>query len=298
MTLQERSVVLGFKFAWATFGFVPKSILHGVANFVADRATSKNGVGVRRLRFNISRVLGQEIEDPKTLQIAKLAMRSYMHYWVDMFSMTHKSNSYISDNTKMINPSEIETALNAKQGVVVSVTHSGNWDLAAAFVALKFGSITTVAERLRPVELFDEFTKHRGKRNVIIFPHKGGNVPPSVALAEVLREGKLIGLVSDRDMSHQGTEVEFFGHKSKMPLGAAKLAIENKALLIPAAVYEDSGKTVIEFYPSIDLKSGDTQVVTESLAKVFEVIVSKHPENWHMLQRIWLDMPNSQEAVS
>jgi KDO2-lipid IV(A) lauroyltransferase len=298
MALQERSVVLGFRFAWATFGLVPKSLLHLGADLVADRATSKNGVGVRRLRFNISRVLQLSVDDSKSIEITKLAMRSYMRYWVDMFAMTRKSNSYILDNTKMVNATEIESALSAKQGVVVAVTHSGNWDLAGAFVALKFGSITTVAERLRPVELFDEFTKHRELRNLNILPHKGGKVPPSIALAEVLREGKLIGLVSDRDMSHHGTEVEFFGHKSKMPLGAAKLAIENNALLIPAAVYEDLGKTVIEFYPSLDLKSGDEQLVTQSLAKVFETIISTHPENWHMLQRIWLDMPKSLEDAS
>ena len=169
--------------------------------------------------------------------------------------------------------------------------------MAGAHIALKYNGITTVAERLRPVELFDEFSKHRRSRKIEILPHRGGAVPPSVALANDLRAGKLIGLVADRDMSHHGVEIEFFGHTAKMPLGAAKLAIENNAKLFPAAVYEESDKTIIEFYPAIDTSSKEPIEVTQKLAKTFEIILRAHPENWHMLQRIWLDMPSELEDI-
>lgn len=291
MNLQERTLVLGFKFAWRTFGFIPRTALRFLANSVADVIFARKGAGVCRLVFNISRVLNLSVDDKQTQIVARNAMRSYMRYWADMFAMTHRSNDYIKNQVIMRNITEFETAIKSGKGVVVSVTHSGNWDLAGAYIAMEYGGITTVAERLRPVELFDEFSKHRRSRNINILPHRGGNVPPSVALAEVLSKGKMIGLVSDRDMSHHGVEVDFFGHTSKMPLGAAKLAIENSAILIAASIYEEDTKTVIEFFPSIDTNNGDATQITQALARTFEKIVSAHPESWHMLQRIWLDMP-------
>ncbi len=295
MQLQERVVVLGFKLAWATFGYVPQRILYICADIVADITISRNRNGARRLRFNLARVLGVDLDDARTEVVARMAMRSYMRYWVDMFALSKRGSDYIESSVEMRNSDEIEKAIASNIGVVVSVTHSGNWDLAGAYVAKRFNGITTVAERLRPVELFDEFTKRRRSRNIEILPHRGGDIPPSVKLSQVLQAGKLIGLVSDRDMSRHGLEVDFFGHKSKMPLGAAKLAIENSALLIPAAVFTENDKTVIEFYPSVNLSSLDVELATRSLGRVFEAIIAKHPQNWHMLQKIWLDMPRELE---
>jgi KDO2-lipid IV(A) lauroyltransferase len=291
MSFQERALVLGFKIAWATFGYLPQKFLYSIADLVASRTLKKDGKGARRLKFNLARVLKVDAEDPQVEAMAQKAMRSYMRYWVDLFALTKRSSEYVDSEVIMRNFEEITNALANKIGVVVAVTHSGNWDLAGAYVARKFGGLTTVAERLRPVALFDEFSKHRRSRNIEILPHRGGEITPSVKLSQVLKSGKLVGLVSDRDMSRHGIEVEFFGHQSKMPQGAAKLAIENSALLIPAAVFTENQKTIIEFYPSIDLGSADVFQVTQQIAATFEKIVAKHPENWHMLQKIWTDMP-------
>ncbi len=295
MNFQERSVVLGFKIAWATFGYLPDSLLQLIARFASKRTFKKQGAGVRRLVFNIARVLNLDINDSKVIEVSKSALNSYMRYWVSMFALPKRSNAYLESAVVMRNEDELANALKAGTGVILAVTHSGNWDLAGAYVADKFGGITTVAERLRPVELFDEFTRHRLKRKIEIIAHRGGKVPPSVALANALQSGKLTGLVTDRDMSHHGIEVNFFGHIAKMPLGAAKLAIENNALIIPAAVFEENGKTIIDFSPSLDLSTQNPEIVTQNLAHIFEDIISKHPENWHMLQKIWVDMPRNLE---
>lgn len=295
MNLQERSQVLGFKIAWSTFGYLPESLLTKFAAIAANRTFNKEGAGVNRLSFNLARVTGLDVDSEANQMLTKQTLTSYMHYWMQMFALTKKSKTHIFQSVVMHNQQIFEDAVNSKNGVVLAVTHSGNWDLAGAYVALKYGGITTVAERLRPVELFDEFCKHRRARNIKILPHRGGAVPPSVVLATELKQGKLVGLVTDRDMSHHGVQVDFFGHAAKMPVGAAKLAIENSAVLIPAGVFFEGSKTCIEFYPAVDLSSGNIEIVTQEIARVFETIIAKHPENWHMLQKIWLDMPKSIE---
>ena len=292
MRIQERAVVLGFKTAWAVTGYLPQQFLDLVAGSIAIRTFKKNDKGIQRLRFNLARVINA---DPGSKEVADLtlkAIRSYMNYWVSMFALPKRNDDFVLSHVSVQNSEYLETALSSGLGALVAVTHSGNWDLAGAYIAKKYGGITTVAERLRPVELFDEFTKHRSKRNITILPHRGGVEHPSKVLVSEIRKGKLTGLVADRDLSSNGIEVQFFASTAKFPQGPAKIALETLSPLLPAAIWSEGHQTIIKFFPPISLESGDVKIVTQALASVFEEILREHPENWHMLQKIWLDMPS------
>ena len=54
-------------------------------------------------------------------------------------------------------------------------------------------------------------------------------------LRERLRENKVVCLVADRDLSHNGIEVDFFGEATRMPGGPAVLAATTGAALLPVA---------------------------------------------------------------
>jgi KDO2-lipid IV(A) lauroyltransferase len=112
-------------------------------------------------------------------------------------------------------------------------------------------------------------------------------------LQERVEDGALVALVSDRDLSRSGIEVEFFGGKARMPAGPALLALRTKAPLITAFVsYTDNG-VHIEFRSIVLPSSGDEnskiQHIVQMTAKNFEDGISENPEDWHMLQRIWVD---------
>ena len=112
-------------------------------------------------------------------------------------------------------------------------------------------------------------------------------------LQERLEEGALVALVSDRDLSRSGIEVEFFGGKARMPAGPALLALRTNAPLITAFVsYTDNG-VHIDFRSIVLPMSGDenskVQQIVQMTAKYFEDGISENPEDWHMLQRIWVD---------
>jgi KDO2-lipid IV(A) lauroyltransferase len=102
-----------------------------------------------------------------------------------------------------------------------------------------------------------------------------------------------VALVSDRDLSRSGIEVEFFGGKARMPAGPALLALRTKAPLITAFVsYTESG-VHIEFrnimVPSAGDESSKVKEIVQMTAQYFEDGISESPEDWHMLQRIWID---------
>ena len=59
------------------------------------------------------------------------------------------------------------------RGIVLPITHSGNWDVAGLWVARSWGSMTTVAERLKPESLYEKFVAYRESLGMEILPLTG-----------------------------------------------------------------------------------------------------------------------------
>jgi phosphatidylinositol dimannoside acyltransferase len=159
-----------------------------------------------------------------------------------------------------------------------------------------------VAERLEPESLFDRFVAYRESLGMRVLPLTGGPRPPMQVLAERLRAGEAVCLVADRDLSRNGVDVRFFGEPTRMPPGPALLAATTGAALIPVHLYFDGDGWGQWIGPEIELGDGPlrdrVQRATQALAGAFESRIAGHPEDWHMLQRLWLaDLDQSRLAV-
>jgi KDO2-lipid IV(A) lauroyltransferase len=99
--------------------------------------------------------------------------------------------------------------------------------------------------------------------------------------------------VADRDLSDTGLEVDFFGEKALMPAGPAALAVQTGAALIPVSCWfvgEDEWGA--ELYDEIPVPEEGTRkekvaAMTQAMASVFEQAIREHPEDWHMLQKVF-----------
>jgi KDO2-lipid IV(A) lauroyltransferase len=103
-----------------------------------------------------------------------------------------------------------------------------------------------------------------------------------------------VALASDRDLSNTGVRVQFFGATAKMPAGPAALHLDTGAPIIPAALYLKNGRNHTQFFPRLDIAQADSRMrsvvqITQQIATAFEGIIGEHPEDWHMLQRVWVD---------
>ena len=274
---------------WRVVRWMPESAAYRLAFWVADFLVKRNGKGVQRLRSNLSRTQpGMTALDLDLLVIE--AMRSYMRYWCDTFRLPDWSKKRILETVTVTNEHLLMDAIAAKTGVIVALPHTGNWDHAGAYFCAKGIRLVTVAERLKPEKLFLKFLGYRQAMGMEVLPLDGGVLG---TLQERLEEGALVALVSDRDLSRSGIEVEFFGGKARMPAGPALLALRTNAPLITAFVsYTDNG-VHIDFRSIVLPTSGDenskVQQIVQMTAKYFEDGISENPEDWHMLQRIWVD---------
>jgi len=150
------------------------------------------------------------------------------------------------------------------------------------------GKFATVAERLKPESLYQRFVDYRESLGFEVLPLTGGARPPFEVLAERLRGNGMVCLMSDRDLTRSGVQVDFFGEPTRFPAGPAKLAVETGAALLPIHSWYEPEDSRLDLYPPLDTSSGDVNAITQALADRFATCIAAHPADWHMLQPQWL----------
>jgi lauroyl/myristoyl acyltransferase len=274
---------------WRIVRWLPEKSAYRLAYAVADFLTKRNGKNVSRLRSNLRRTKPDITPLDLDLLVVN-AMRSYMRYWCDTFRFPDWSSERVRESVSVTNEHLLTDAIAAKTGVIVTLPHAGNWDHAGAYFCAKGIPLVTVAERLKPEKLFLKFLEYRQAMGMEVLPLDGRVLG---ALAQRLRQGALVALVADRDLSRTGIDVEFFGGPSRMPAGPALLVLKTDAPLITAFVsYTESGIHIDFNEVSIPTSGSDEAKVSQivqNMAHLFETGISAYPQDWHMLQRIWTD---------
>lgn len=258
----------------------------------ANRAVRRGGEP-NQLRRNLARVLGvpaPEVPD----ELIRASMRSYARYWREAFRLPTLDHAALADSPLMPSPEgreHLDEALARGRGVVFVLPHSGNWDMAGVWLVQHYGTFATVAERLQPESLFERFVAYRESLGFEVFPLTGGEQPPYRQLAQRLRDNKVVCLMGERDLTGKGVPVEFFGERTWMPAGAAKLAIDTGAALMPVHAWftvDAAGREGwgLKTEAPLDVSRGVADA-TQQLADRFAANIAEHPADWHMLQPLW-----------
>jgi KDO2-lipid IV(A) lauroyltransferase len=178
------------------------------------------------------------------------------------------------------------------RGVVLALPHIGNWDAAAAWVVSNGWRMITVAERLKPEGVFKQFVAYREKLGMEVVPLTGGQRPPLDVLSERLQQGYAVALLGDRDLSRNGVEVTFFDGRTRMPAGPAILAIRTGAPLFAVDLSFTPTQTFAVLRRIVPPTEGPLDVrvkqTTQLLADGYAAGIAEHPQDWHMLQKLWL----------
>ncbi|MGW3338476.1 phosphatidylinositol mannoside acyltransferase [Streptomyces sp. NPDC001009] len=277
---------------WSTVKKLPEPIAARLGRTVADAAWKRRGKGVQRLEANYARVVPDATPE-RLAELSRAGMRSYLRYWMESFRLPAWSPERVRTGFDPKGAHHLTDGLAAGKGVILALPHLANWDLAGAWVTTSLGiPFTTVAERLKPETLYDRFVAYREGLGMEVLPHSGASAFGT--LARRLRDGGLVCLVADRDLSASGVEVDFFGERARMPAGPALLAQQTGAQLLPVTLwYDDSPVMQGRVHPPVEVPQAGTRtertaVMTQALADAFATGIAEHPEDWHMLQRLWL----------
>jgi phosphatidylinositol dimannoside acyltransferase len=287
----ERLSTVGYLTGWRLVRLLPERAAARLFRRIGDQVYRRDGASVRRLRSNLQRVrpdLGPGDLDTLT----RAAVRSYLRYWCESFRLPSWPIDDLVRRTHIVNEPIIRDALAKGRGVVVPLPHMGNWDWAGAWACQEVAPLLTVAERLRPERLYDEFVAYRRSLGMEILPlDRDNTVFPR--LVDWVSAGGLVCLLGDRDLSRTGIEVTLCGQPARIPRGPAVLARRTGAPLVPVTLAYVGDDMELTFHEEVPHADGDDGLVamTQGIADAFTEAIRAHPQDWHMMQRIFVEDP-------
>lgn len=304
------NVVKVFAAAQKTVDVLPESLGRAIFAVVGTCAGLLPLHGTRQLRKNQAR-LRPGMTRAQALRLSSRAMRSYMRYYYEAFRLPHLSSERILARVSEDGTEEIRAELAQGHSVTGALTHSANWDLAGAWSNLALAPVHTIAEKLEPPELFEGFLEFRNNLGITIYPLvRGGGALHSLA-ADMAKGTIFTPIVSDRDLSASGIEVSLAGQAILVAPGPALLAQRTGATLYPAAVFYEKlagtrrreagsswgirihiGKGITPTTrpdSPASARAADLTRMTQEWVKHIEPFLIDHLEDWHMLQKVFVE---------
>ncbi len=307
----ERMWLVLFRSGWRGTRLLPERAAYGLFDAVALLTYRRQTRDVQAMRANYRRVR-PELSPGDLDDLVRAGMRSYMRYWCDAFRLPDRSMKDLAAAVRCTGDMPVRADVAAGQGQVLFLGHLGNWDTAGAWATSHLTPVTTVAERLKPEELYAEFTEFRERLGMTILPLTG-EVGVFGRLVRAVRGGAFVPLLADRDLSDTGVLVDFCGHRAAMAAGPAALAVATGAPLRPVAVHYEpmpgvrrgprAQRIVIAFGPAVtDPQTGSTAeraaTMTQACADYLAEAVRTHTQDWHMMQQVFVDHSLDQEPAA
>ncbi len=293
---------LAFRISGAGLGALPEPVASAVAALVGSAMAWRPHGDLEMRERHLARVLASTspVVAPDPLVVrrwARRSYRSYARYWVEGARLPTTEPDVVRRRFVLDWGYEhVERAFQSGRGVLLALPHIGSWEWGGAWLALEGHPMTSVAERIEPPALFRWFLEKREAIGLRIVPL--GDESSRTLLRE-LRGGGLVGLVCDRDIVGTGVSVEFFGERTTFPAGAATLALRTGAVLIPAAIYSGPEEThfalvttPLDTARTASLRA-DVVRLTQELARRFEWMVRRAPEQWYLYGPNW---PSDRDA--
>ena len=301
----ERATVLAYRLGWSAVRRLPARGAYALFDRIADLMHRRGGKGVERMRSNYARIR-PELTPDELDALVHAGLRSYLRYWCESFRLPDRTAEELAAGVRVVGDQAPREALESGQGVVCFLGHLGNWDTVGAWATHHLAPVTTVAERLRPEELFDRFVAYREALGMTILPLTGGD-SPFRTLVRTVADGGLVPLLADRDLTDSGVEVSLCGHAARMAGGPAALALATGAPLHPVTVtYEPrpqgedprasrgtAYRVVLTFGPAVTVPDGGSRnehvtAMTQACADFLGAALREHTEDWHMMQRVFV----------
>ncbi len=274
---------------------IPQRVLDVAAAGLGWGIVTADTSGSRQLAANLARIMGRQ---PTRRELAQ-AMASYMRYFTQAFTLGACGPDVIDARLRVEAGGDAVRAALEHGPVAIALTHAGNWDLAGTWAARQFGDVITVAEHVKPEELFDLFMETRARLGMDILATRKGEHVFSQLVTRCEGRTAIVPLLADRDITGRGIEVTLCGHRALVAAGPAALAKRLGGPLGPTFVREErlrgarasaAGTTwgfAVAFGDLIEVD--DVEAATQQWVTAMEPSFERYPLSWHMLQPVFLD---------
>ncbi len=278
-------------------GPVGRSLAEGIGVTAARLPVTPgplDAIGRRRrlVGRHLQRVFGPGLTGRELDRRVAETFASYARYWEESLRLASLGPSEIRAGVRYEGMEHIRAGEAAGRGTILAVAHLGSWEWGGAGLVVHGHAVSVVVEALHPPDLFEWFTSYRERLGMKVIP-----VGPAAAVAcrRALAANQVLCLLSDRLVGGAaGVEVDFFGERTELPAGPVTLASRTGAVLLPCAVYFETGvsRRLGFIGPPLALPRGgrlrdDVQRGTQLLAEELEALIRRAPTQWHLMQPNW-----------
>ncbi len=290
-----------FRIAHLLLSRLPLRVLYGIARVVGDGAYRRREAMRDAVASNMRQLIGPDADEDEIQAATREVFRNATRYYADLIHLGRVDiQRYYNERLDIQGEEYLTEALESGRGGVMVGTHFGNPEMSVQPLAAKGFSIMALTEPLEPKALSD-FTNHLRSQHGHVYRSLGYE-----GLKETirrLRNGGLVAILLDRDVTGTGVPMQFCGAEARIPLGAIDLALRTGADLIPAKSWRMPGysfKIVVEPPLKIvrtDDYDADVRAIAERLLPIFEEQLRSDPGQWAVLEAIWKEPAPAGSAV-
>ena len=317
MRMRLPAVSDAYRLGWRGTRHLPPSVGYGLAHTVADALWAwhrlrRSTAGVGQLERNLSRILPAGTPPRALRRATRAGMRSYMRYFYEAFALPGITPEQILARVRTDIDPQLHEDVRAGS-VVMALPHMGNWDLIGAWACRELATVLTVAERLKPDDLFEQFVSFREGLGMRIIGQAHGEKVFDRLLETASRGHYVVALLADRDLSSAGITVTLGSATARVAAGPAAIAQRLGRPLYAASIHYEplTGERrrragspwglvlTARKVPQPQNLEGHERVVAHTRAWVAELepLIAEHAQDWHMLQPVF-DADLDQERLA
>ena len=187
----------------------------------------------------------------------------------------------------------LQEAYQKGRGILGLISHMGCWEGTAMGLPMLGIPAYAIGKRLSNEKLNDLLFESRGKKGVPTLA-RGSSYK---TILRVLSENNLIGILIDQDTDVRGVFVDFYGKPAHTPIGAAMLAMDSGAPVLPMFYLkkpDDTYEFIIEKEIPLVMTGNRRQDMEENTRRFHEVIekyIKKYPTQWVWMHNRWKTSP-------
>jgi len=281
-----------FILAEHTLSRLPRRIGYLIATLVGDIIYLVSPRIRGTIASNVMHVMGAESDDAEVRRVVRGVLRNASKNYLDLIRIPRMKPQQIKRQVTPHGVHHLVDALARGKGVMLVTAHFGSFDMAVQLLAVHSVRTTIPVEALEPERLLDHVVSLRKNKGLNIIPAKSGALQ---ALIKALRNGEIVLIACDRDITGEAPKALFFGEETRLPDMAVRIALRTGAAIIPVFnIRRDDGEYDVYVEPPIEVVSNGTANVTghmNEVIRVMEKYIKSCPEQWAVLEPVWPEIP-------
>ena len=236
----------------------------------------------------------QVMEEEKRRELCKASFINLSKTIIEFMRFTKFNPDNIWHEVSVEGKEHLDAALEKGKGVIVVLTHFGNWEmLSLVWGVLIPNRATAIAFPLKNEKLNAYICRNREFLSLKLIPRKNA----IRATLRALKNNEAVGFFADQNAGDQGMFIEFFGKPASTSRAPVTIALKTDTpVLFTLDIRQPNDKHHIYISPPLYLDPSDdteTDVIeyTTLIVKELEKYINKYPEQWLWLHNRWKTQP-------